>query len=383
MPALLSLLSFLQKTSGFIYVFEESLNTSQEMKTRKKKKRQLRQAIARLLQRITPPRSGIAEFRGPLDSVAILAQEKLGDCVLLTPLVRNLRRAFPDLDIHIIAFSRASASFFMNDPEVTAVHLAKKQPRRYFREVLSREFDLLFNTKDHPSTHFLLQSALIRARFKVGHKNPFHEGLYDRLLDTEFHLHMALKNCALLPLLGIIADREACRPSLPAMPVTEELTTFLGKIEGDTPIGVNISAGEPNRLWMEEKWKALTGRLPGKRFVVLSGPDDLDAKRRLEASCPNVVASPPTRNLYEASRIVSMLRLLVTPDTSMVHVASSTGTPVVGLYREAPQDISRFGPYAIPYEIVISPTGEVSGIEPDEVASAMTRLLARDVGKEA
>jgi ADP-heptose:LPS heptosyltransferase len=357
--------------------------TSPEMKPRKKKKRQFRQLFARSLQRLAPARSGSAEFSGPLNSVAILAQEKLGDCVLLTPLVRNLRQAFPDLEIHLIAFSRASANFFMNDPAVTAVHLVKKQPRRYFREVLWRKFDLLFNTKDHPSTHFLLQSALIRARFKVGHKNPFHEGLYDRLLDLEFHSHMAAKNCALLPLLGVTAETEACRPSLCAMPVSEELTAFLGEIGASAPIGVNLSAGQPNRLWMEAKWQALLERFPGERFVVLSGPEDVDAKRRLEARCKNVIASPPTRNLYEASRIVSKLRLLVTPDTSMVHVASATGTPVAGLYREAPQDISRFGPYAIPFEIVISPTGEVSGIEPGEVASAVRRLMGRAIGKEA
>ena len=357
--------------------------TSPEMKPRKKKKRQFRQAFARLLQRLSRTRSGNAEFSGPLNSVAILAQEKLGDCVLLTPLIRNLRRAFPDLEIHLIAFSRASASFFMNDPQVTAVHLAKKQPRRYFREVLAREFDLLFNTKDHPSTHFLLQSALIRARFKAGHRNPFHEGLYDRLLDLEFHSHMALKNCALLPLLGVDVDTEACRPSLPATSVSEELAAFLGDIATDAPIGINISAGEPNRMWTEAKWQALLDSFPGERFVLLSGPDDLDAKRRLEKQCPNAVASPPTRSLYEASRIVSRLRLLVTPDTSMVHVASSTGTPVAGLYREAPQDISRFGPYAIPFEIVISPTGEVSGIEPENVAEAMRRLMTRAIGKEA
>jgi len=357
---------------------------SPEMKPRKKKKRQFRQLFARSLQRLARTRSGSAEFSGPVRSLAILAQEKLGDCVLLTPLVRNLRQAFPDLEIHLITFSRASANFFMNDPQVTAVHLVKKQPRRYFREVLSRKFDLLFNTKDHPSTWFLLQSALIRARFKVGHNNPFHEGLYDRLLDTEFHAHMAVKNCALLPLLGVTADTEACRPSLPAMPVSNEIWQLLSRLAEDIrPIGVNISAGEPNRLWTEAKWRALLERFPGERFVVLSGPDDLDAKRRLEEQCPNAVASPPTRNLYEASCIVAKLRLLVTPDTSMVHVASATGTPVAGLYREAPQDISRFGPYAIPYEIVISPTGEVSGIKPESVADAVRRLMARAIGREA
>lgn len=346
------------------------------MRPRKKKKRQFRQTFARLLQRVTPAKTGSAAFSGPLDSVAILAQEKLGDCVLLTPLVRNLRRAYPSLEIHIIAFSRASASFFMNDPDVTAVHLAKKQFVRYRQKVLSRKFDLLFNTKDHPSTWFLLQSVMIPARFKVGHKNPFHEGLYDRLIDMEFHSHMALKNCALLPVLGINATPEQCRPSLPAMPLSDDFKAFLGTIEvDDAPVGINISAGEAKRLWTEEKWKSLLDRFPEMLFVVLSGPEEVEEKRRIEQSCKNAIASPPTRNLYEASCIVAQLRLLITPDTSMVHVASGTGTPVVGLYREAPQDISRFGPFLVPYELVISTTGEVCNIEPDAVAAAVSRLM--------
>ncbi|MBN1929370.1 MAG: glycosyltransferase family 9 protein [Chlorobiaceae bacterium] len=345
------------------------------MKPRKKKKRQFRQAFAGLLQRLLPARSGSATFSGPLNSIAILAQEKLGDCVLLTPLIRNLRRAFPDLRIHIIAFSRASAGFFMNDPEVTAVHMAKKKPLRYLRAVRSARFDLLFNTKDHPSTHFLLQTAIIPARFKVGHANPFHEGLYDWLIDMEYHSHMALKNCALLKVLGIPAGVGDCRPSLPAMPVSEEVKQLLPRLKSAKPIGINISAGQPNRLWTEPKWKTLLDRFAGERFVVLSGPGDTEAKRRLEAACPNVIATPPTRNLYEASLIVATLRLLVTPDTSMVHVASGAGIPIAGLYREAPQDISRFGPYAVPYELVISTTGQVSDIEPEALATAMNKLL--------
>lgn len=345
------------------------------MKPKKKKKRQFRQAFARLLQRITPPRSGAAEFSGPLNSVAILAQEKLGDCVLLTPLIRNLRQARPELRIHIIAFSRASTSFFQDDPAVTAVHLVKQKPLRYLSEVRAAKFDLLFNTKDHPSTHFLLQTVLIPARFKVSHANPFHEGLYDRLIEMEHHTHMALKNCALLSVLGIDTSTEDCRPSLPAMPVSNEMQQLLPRLEALHPIGINISAGEPNRYWTEKKWQALLSSFPGERFVVLSGPDELEEKLRLETSCPNIIATPPTLNLYEASCIVAALRLLVTPDTSMVHVASGAGVPIVGLYREAPQDISRFGPYLVPFELVVSTTSEVNGIDPGAVSAAMNKLL--------
>lgn len=343
------------------------------MKPQKKKKRQFRQSFARFLQLVTPKKNGNAPFTGPLDSIAILAQEKLGDCILLTPLVRQLRQAFPESEIHIIAFSQASASFFRNDPAVTAVHLAKKRPRSYFSEVLSRKFDLLFNTKDHPSTHFLLQSALLRARFRTGIANPFHEGLYDRLLDIGWHTHIVTKNCALLDLLGVAHTAESCRPSIPAMPVQPSLQAFCGNLPEKVMAGINISAGGPLRYWSEEKWKELVLRLPEIRFIVFAAPDDLEMKQRIE-TLSNVLPSPSTQNLYEVSLLVKKLRLLVTPDTSLIHIASCFAVPVVGLYREAPQDLSRFAPYLTEHRLIASTTTQVRDIPVDEVFGAVRSL---------
>ena len=345
------------------------------MKPKKKKKRQFRQAFAKFLQLIVPKRRSDVPFSGPFRSIAILAQEKLGDSILLTPLLKNLREEFPDLAIHIITFTRASSNFFKTDQNITAVHLAKNHPIHYFREVLSQEFDLLFNTKDHPSTNFLLQTALIRARYKVGHDSEFHRGLYDHLIAMDFHSHIAMKNCALLTVLGFPATPEQCRPSLPIMPISDTIRKFLQKIQYETIIGINLSAGQPNRKWQENNWISLLEMFPGKRFVVLCSPEDQEEKLRIEQHCNQVMPSPPTRNLYEAGLIIAALKLLITPDTSLIHVASCSNTPVIGLYRKAMQDISRFGPLLIPYEIVISETGEVCDINVKMVSSALRKAL--------
>lgn len=336
----------------------------------------LRQAFARFLQLTVPRKKNRSGFSGKLCTIAILAQEKLGDSILLTPLLKNLRAKYPCLEIHIITFSRASFNFFRCDPNVTAVHQAKRYPLRYFRNVLSKEFDLLFNTKDHPSTHFLLQTALIRARYKVGHASPFHERLYDHLVTMDFHTHMALKNCSLLGVLGIPLPEEQCRPLLPPMPVSFAMKKFLQESDRGIAIGINLSAGEPNRTWQEKQWVELLEKLPDERFIVLSGSEDRPEKLRIERRYGHVIPSPSTENIYEAGLIIASLKLLITPDTSLIHVASGSGTPVVGLYREAPQDISRFGPFHIPHELVISPSGEVGGIDPETVKAAMKRLLA-------
>lgn len=344
------------------------------MKPKKKKKRELRQAFARFLQFITPRRNPGNLCTVPFRSIAILAQEKLGDSVLLTPLLKTLRAKFPELEIHIVTFSKASYNFFRTDSTITTVHYAKSNPVQYYRAVLSREFDLLFNTKDHPSTHFLLQTVLIRATYKVGHASEFHRGLYNHLIDMEFHSHIAMKNCALLSVLGFPATLEECRPTVPPMPISLAMKEFLQTINKGNAIGINLSAGEQNRKWPEDKWKKLIEMHPNEKFLVLCSKEEHAEKKRIENQFIQVIPSPFTQNLYEASVLIATLKLLVTPDTSLIHIASSTKTPVVGLYCEAPQDISRFGPLLIPYELVLSRTGEVRDIDTTTVAKAINKL---------
>jgi ADP-heptose:LPS heptosyltransferase len=341
----------------------------------RKKKRIARKLFARAIRIIGSRKPPAGGFSGQLRSVALLAQEKLGDAILLTPLVGNLKQRFPGVSIHIIAFSRQTADFFRNDPSIAGVHHAKRKPVRYFREVLSKQFDLLFNTKDHPSFHFLLQSVLIPARFKVGIGSEYHTGLYDALVDVDFHAHIALKNCGLLRILGTDIPAESCRPYLPSMPVSDSVRSFAAAMRGKGFAGINISAGKANRYWTEEKWISLVRAFPGERFVVFSSPADHAAKERLEKACGTVAPSPATANLHEAGLMVAELKLLVTPDTAMVHVASCFGTPVAGLYAKAHQDQSRFSPFLVRSDMAVSVTAEVKDISVEAVVDAVRRLL--------
>lgn len=340
-----------------------------------KKKRVFRQVLARTLQtlRNLPPYR--SSYNGPLNTIAILAQEKYGDAILLTPLLKNLKKEFPETAIHLVTFSKAVTDFFSTDPNVTAIHFAKGNQITYIKSILHQKFDLLFNTKDHPSRTFLIHSLLIRARCRTGIASHFHEGLYDYLIDIDYHSPIPLKNCGLMAILGKPVPAESCRPYLPPKPVSKKIEQFL-EIPGlKGALGINISAGWPTRYWTDENWKALVNVFPDRRIVVLSSPADLEGKTKLERSFPNILTSPSTSNLYEAGLIVNKLQLLITPDTSLVHVASSKQTPVVGLYVKAPQHRTRFQPFLTDHELVISPTEFVKDIAPEAVISAVKKLL--------
>ena len=348
-----------------------------------KKQRLFRQVLAKNLQKLFHRKLRQPPYRGPLDSIAILVQEKFGDAILLTPLLKNLKISFPDTEIHLFTFSKAVFGFFSTDTNVTVVHYAKGKPVHLFRLINGKKFDLLFNTKDHPSTSFLLMSFLIRSRRKVGIASEYHEGLFDYLIDRDFHSHIVLKNCGLFEILGKAVPKNSCRPYLPQMPVSPGLRKFLELIPPRHYCGINISAGRPTRYWTEENWKSLTESFFNTQFIVLSSPKDVEQKKRLEESCANIISSPETANLYEASLIAARLKLLVTPDTAMVHVASCSNTPIIGLYGKAPQDQSRFSPFMIDFRMVVSSTALVCDIDFEEVTSAFREIHDQVSGKNS
>ena len=159
------------------------------MKLKKKENWIFRQRFAKTLQFITKKRKSQPLPLETPESIVILARECYGDCIMLTPLIGTLKQEYPNLSIFIIAFSQIIFDFFSADTNVTAVYHAKRNMKRYCTELLPKQFDLLFNPKEHPSIHFLIQTTLIRAHRKIGHFSPYHEGLYDHLIELSPGTH--------------------------------------------------------------------------------------------------------------------------------------------------------------------------------------------------
>uniref|UniRef100_Q3AQJ5 Heptosyltransferase n=1 Tax=Chlorobium chlorochromatii (strain CaD3) TaxID=340177 RepID=Q3AQJ5_CHLCH len=337
-------------------------------------KRFTRTLVARLLQLLSGKHKQTQHYHGTPKSIIILAQEKLGDSILLTPLLKNLHQLFPQIKIHLVCFSKASATFFKNDSHITAIHQPKIDGLAYYRFIRSHTFDILFNTKDSPSTSFLLQTVLIRAKYKVGHIHQHHTGLFNYEIPINFHSQMAAKNCALFSFLNVQVKPEDCRPYLPANNISKEVATLLSVPHKSNIIGINISTGSPDRQWQEEKWYKLISDFPEQRFIVFAAPNDIASKQRLE-TLPNVMTTPQTKNIYEVGLLVERLVLLITPDTSLVHVASCYNIPIIGLYTTIEHDLSRFSPYLIDYHIVRSPTNKVEDIALDAVKTTLKKQL--------
>ncbi|MCK6601564.1 MAG: glycosyltransferase family 9 protein [Bacteroidetes bacterium] len=338
--------------------------------------RQVKRSAIRLIGWLS---GGVTPEPGPVlksDKVVILAQEKLGDCILLTPLIRILKDARPEMELTLACFSKASASFFESDPRITRIVQMKGRFRRGISELNALRPDVLFNTKDHPSFNFMMAVLGIKAPVKAGIDHVYHTRYFNWMFTPEFYSQVAYKNALFAGYLGISYEPETLRPYLPPQPVSEEIGLFAEKIRPKQVLVINLSAGSPDREWPLAYWETVLTRLKTPAIVLAVGSRMRD-KESLEARFSQIVPSPVTRNLTEAGLLIAASRVLITPDTSLIHVASCSSTPVIGLFQAGDLHFKRFHPFNIPYLALQSDTWRLTDLSPDRLLSATEDFLAR------
>ena len=298
------------------------------------------------------------------NSIIVLAQERYGDIIVLTPLLKKLRQSFPDADITVLGVTDI-IDFLKPDKNLNFVCNIKRADDQTKQKVFSHTYDLLFNTKDHPSFTFIKLSGKIKARYKVGIFHERHKGFFNHMFELDDALPTVEKNTELLKYLGIKITAVDLRPYLPEGPVSPDIREFVREISGRAVTGINLSASNRSKEWGIERWREFLGHIK-EDTIILSTKDHLKNKQFLENEFPNIISSPLTTTIYDVGYMVKNMRILVTPDTSLVHNASCYNTPIVALYR-LERDLKKFKPLSQINRVHVTPTGVIDDIAPADV----------------
>jgi heptosyltransferase-3 len=322
---------------------------------------------------------GIVETRkleqNSIKSIAILAQERFGDLIALTPLLKHLRKAYPTAELVIIGVTDI-IEFLKYDKNLNSVYNGKKIVSRLLGKLFKKKFDLIFNTKDHPSFTFLYLSRRIKARHRVGIDHPYHRGYFNHLIETENAQSAYEKNCLLLSYLNIKVVTKEIKPYLPSGPITREIQDFVNSFsEKKGVIGINLSASRRFKEWRVERWLQLLNFIK-QPVIVLAMPEHMEIKKIIEKANTHVIYSPQTKTIFDAGLIIRNLKLLISPDTSLIHVASCFNTPVIAFYR-LKEDLKRFSPLSEMCEVIIAPQHEINDIQPEQVYQSFKKIWTK------
>jgi len=322
--------------------------------------------------------------------VLFIRPEKLGDMVISLPVFHNLKTRYPHLELYTISSPR-NIAIIRNDRNIVRNFLYTKNIVRdmgMLRTVRRLGVDAVVDMVcDDSVTALFLTQYSSRKAWRIGVGKRRHRDYYDFNYEyrTGDNAHVIDNTLRLLTAFGIETEHaeKYVPPTVPDR-FFQCADEFIASLNGSAPdgmIGVNISAGRPTRVWPREKTIELIGRLldayPSRRIVISSDPKERDRATALAGGFESRVDPlPPGLNLLEVAAIISRMKMLITPDTSLVHIARSFKVPVVGLYTRFQKNFTLWRPYGQRSGAVISGNDyNIFDIEVDDVYNTAVGLL--------
>lgn len=283
----------------------------------------------------------------------------IGDVVLTTPVIRALRRAFPDAALAYLVEPPAAPIVSAN-PHLDEVIVAPRPagPSRLTADLRlggdlrRRRFDLVVDLHGGPRASWLTLAT--GARQRIGYAVPGRWWMYTRRVarDPLAHDRHSVDNqWTLVRHLHPSLDRSPDRHHDPVEMVEEpraaaRLADRLGRAglgRGTSLIVVHVGAGNRFRQWPPGRFAELATRLvenaPDRRIILTTGPDQADLAARVAAEArdgfgvdgaPIAVWSDLT--LAELRSLIGRCALYIGGDSGPLHVAATTGVPIVALY---------------------------------------------------
>jgi heptosyltransferase-1 len=103
----------------------------------------------------------------------------------------------------------------------------------------------------------------------------------------------------------------------------------------ERPFAVLLHAtSRPEKLWPEERWRALVAHFTGSGYATVlpwGTVDEEDRSRRLAGGHDQAIV-PPWLSLPEAATTLSRADVVIGIDTGFTHLAAALGTPTVALF---------------------------------------------------
>jgi ADP-heptose:LPS heptosyltransferase len=295
--------------------------------------------------------------------ILVLGYRHLGDSLFLTPMLRALKRRFPDAAIDVTAGGAGAAALEGKPPGARVGPLRGRgaRPKLALVPKLRRErFDVgVMAQHSLPNALYL---RLVGCSTTVGLAaygcRPFltHGVPVPRLRDT---WHEADRYLGLAAALGAPGDDAGLEFHVAAADRAEAAATLArlglaGRISaphaGRPPIVALFPGSSPEwafKRWPADRFATLGRKLVADRLatvLVVGGPDDLPVMRDVSAAigAPHAIDDTPGQ-LGRFAALVAECDVLVTNDSGPMHLATAVGTRVVDL--AGPSDPRRTGPY--------------------------------------
>lgn len=295
---------------------------------------------------------------GDIERILIIKLRAVGDVLLATPVVRNLRRHYPHAFLAFLTES-LSREVLEGNPDLDEILVFNGRDKSWRQniEFINRlrwmKFDLVIDLFGNPRS--ALMTFLSGAKCRVGFDFRVRRFAYDLVVRSRGgEVHEVEFNLDVLQALGMeVVDRELI------FPLTDEAREFAeiflqGEMSWDRPlIGISPSGGWPAKRWTDEGFAELGDKLAegrGGQIMLLWGPGEEGRVNRIARMMNHQPIIAPRTNLKQLAAFMERCWLVVSNDSGPMHISVAVGTPTVGIF--GPTDPKLQGPWGPGHAVV-------------------------------
>ena len=308
--------------------------------------------------------------------ILVISMAGIGDTLLATPLMSELRANFPTAQIDALVLWAGSKDLLQGNPHLNSVfqkNLLKESTASalgFLLPLRRAAYDVSINTHPQSRRHYRITARFIGARTRLSHVydscSILDSFLVNATLPQSYERHTVENN---LELLSLLKAKTLC--------ANHELEVFLSSADRDWAesflashklsrnrcLGFHVGSGGTKNLmlkrWPLSRYIELIGRLrqaaPDLSILLFGGPDEEPELRQVLAAHPSpLVVRVNSQTLRQAAALMQRCSAFVSVDTALMHLAAAVKTQRQ-IVLEAPTFNKTNEPYGNQFTLVRNP----------------------------
>lgn len=308
--------------------------------------------------------------------ILVISLAGIGDTLLATPLVHELRANFRDAQIDALVLWAGSKDLLQGNPHLNSIFQknllkdSKADAWHFLQPLRETGYDVSINTHPQSRIHYRLIARLVAARKRVSHTYEA-SGMLDKFLvnctlPQDYSKHTVENNLDVLALLAkgpVLANHELEVFLSPADHAWAEEFLTEHDLDKRPRLGIHAGSGGTKNLklkrWPLDHYIALLAqvrpRWPELAVLLFGGPDeDAYLEPLLSAHNSPRVVRVRSQTLRQAGALMQRCTAFLSVDTALMHLAAAVKAPRQ-LVIEAPTLNKTNEPYGNAYTLIPNP----------------------------
>ncbi|MCK5168578.1 MAG: glycosyltransferase family 9 protein [Bacteroidales bacterium] len=268
----------------------------------------------------------------------IIRFSSIGDIVLTSPVVRNLKQQVENVEIHYLTKPQFK-SILDNNPYIDKVHILKSSFKDTVHELKYEHFDYVIDL------HRNIRTARFKNRLKII-SFSFNKLNKEKWLLVNFNInklpdiHIVDRYLDTVKIFDIKNDQKGLDYFIPKN--DEVNIKSISENLKDGYVGVVIGAYHNTKKLTKEKIISVCTQID-KPILLLGGPDNKEEGEEMKnAIGKNIYNTCGNFNINQSASLVKQAKVILTPDTGLMHIASAFKKKIISVWGNT---IPEFGMY--------------------------------------